>query len=356
MKTILLAAAAAMILTLLGTRLAIGILVKQGYGQFIRDDGPTGHHTKRGTPTMGGIVIMIAVVMAYFIAHLATWRPPTASGMLVLFLFLGTGLVGFLDDWTKISKQRSLGLDSKAKLIGQSLVAAIFGILAFQFPDERGVTPASAAISFLRDIEFLYLPVILAVIWIMLLVAAATNAVNLTDGLDGLATGASTMVFGAYTLINIWQYNQSCASLSSHGPRCYEVRDPHDLAVVAAALTAACFAFLWWNTKPAKIFMGDSGSLSLGGALAALAIFTRTELLLVLLGGLFVIITLSVILQVGFFKLTKGKRLFKMAPLQHHFELLGWGESTIVVRFWIICGICVTLGLGIFYAEWVTGL
>jgi phospho-N-acetylmuramoyl-pentapeptide-transferase len=358
-KTILLAGGVSLVLTLLGTRIAIGILVKHGYGQFIRDDGPTAHHTKRGTPTMGGIVIMISVVLAYFIAHLITMQPPTASGMLVLFLFLGAGLVGFLDDWTKISKQRSLGLDSKAKLIGQSLVAAIFGFLAFQFPDGRGLTPASPAISFLRDLWSHHdwaMPLVLAIIWIMLLVAAATNAVNLTDGLDGLATGASAMVFGAYTLINLWQYNQSCAWASTSGPRCYEVRDPHDLAVVAAALAAACFAFLWWNTKPAKIFMGDSGSLSLGGALAALAIFTRTELLLVILGGLFVIITMSVILQVGYFKATKGKRLFKMAPLQHHFELMGWGESTIVVRFWIICGICVSLGLGIFYAEWVAGL
>lgn len=356
MKTVLFAAGAAMIFTLLGTRVAIGILVRHGYGQFIRDDGPTAHHTKRGTPTMGGIVIMISVVAAYFLAHLVTWRPPTASGVLVLYLFLGAGLVGFIDDWTKISKQRSLGLNSKAKLIGQALVAASFGVLALNFPNERDVTPASQFVSFLRDIQFLQLPLILAVLWIVLLVAAATNAVNLTDGLDGLATGASTMVFGAYVLINIWQYNQSCASLSSAGPRCYEVRDPHDLAVVAAALATSCFAFLWWNTKPAKIFMGDSGSLSLGGALAALAIFTRTELLLIILGGLFVIITMSVILQVGYFKMTKGKRLFKMAPLQHHFELMGWGESTIVVRFWIICGLFVSLGLSIFYAEWVAGL
>ncbi|MDO5684164.1 MAG: phospho-N-acetylmuramoyl-pentapeptide-transferase [Propionibacteriaceae bacterium] len=356
MKTILFAAAAAMVFTLLGTRVAIGILVKQGYGQFIRDDGPTGHHTKRGTPTMGGIVIMISVVAAYFLAHLFTWRPPTASSLLVLFLFLGAGFIGFLDDWTKISKQRSLGLDSKGKMLGLTIVAVAFGVLSFMFPNHRDLTPASPAISFLRDIPWLVLPVPLAIIWIVLLVAGTTNAVNLTDGLDGLATGAATMVFGAYVLVNIWQYNQSCGWLSSAGPRCYEVRDPHDLAVVAAAMAAACFAFLWWNTKPAKIFMGDSGSLSLGGGLAALAIFTRTELLLVILGGLFVIITMSVILQVGYFKSTKGKRLFKMAPLQHHFELMGWGESTIVVRFWIICGIFVSLGLGIFYAEWVAGL
>lgn len=355
MKTILLASAVAMVATLIGTRFAIGVMVKHGYGQFIREDGPTEHLTKRGTPTMGGIVIMIAVVLGYAVAHLLTWNPPTASAVLVLYLFVGLGVVGFLDDWIKISKQRSLGLDSKAKLFGQSLVAASFAILAFQFPNERGVTPASQAVSFLRDIGPLTLPVVVAIAWIMLLIAGTSNAVNLTDGLDGLATGASTMVFGAYTLVNIWQYNQSCASVVTANPQCYEVRDPHDLAVVAAALAAACFGFLWWNTKPAKIFMGDSGSLSLGGALAGLAIFTRTELLLVILGGLFVVITLSVMLQVGYFKLTKGKRLFKMAPLQHHFELMGWGESTIVVRFWIFCGICVSLGLGIFYAQWVVG-
>lgn len=356
MKTILLAGGLAMVMTLLGTRLAIVVLVKNGYGQFIRDDGPTSHHTKRGTPTMGGLVIIAAVVLAYLVSHLLTWRPPSASAVLLLYLFVGLGVVGFLDDWIKISKQRSLGLNSKAKIIGQFVVAASFGLLSFQFPNGRGVTPASEFVSFLRDIELLHLPWLLAVIWIVLLITAASNAVNLTDGLDGLATGASAAVFAAYTLVNIWQYNQSCASLSTANPKCYEVRDPHDLAVVACALAGACIGFLWWNTKPAKIFMGDSGSLSLGGALAGLAIFTRTELLLVILGGLFVIVTCSVILQVSYFKITKGKRLFKMAPLQHHFELMGWGESTIVVRFWIVALLCVATGLGIFYAEWVAGL
>ena len=353
MKTILLAAALAMIFALLGTRVAIGLLVKNGYGQFIRDDGPTAHHTKRGTPTMGGLAIMAAVVLAYFLSHLITWSVPSYSGLLVLYVFLGTGLVGFLDDWTKISKQRSLGLDKKGKLIGQGLVASSFGWMALQLPDERGITPASQFISFIDDIHIFKMHWVVAILWIMLLIAAASNAVNLTDGADGLATGAATMVFGAYTLVNIWQYNQSCSTFNTAGPRCYEVRDPYDLAVISVALAGACFGFLWWNTKPAKIFMGDSGSLSLGGALAGLAVFTRTELLLAILVGLFVIITMSVILQVGYFKATGGKRLFKMDPLQHHFELIGWSESTIVVRFWIICGIFVTTGLGLFYAEWV---
>jgi phospho-N-acetylmuramoyl-pentapeptide-transferase len=281
--------------------------------------------------------------------------PVTASGLLVLFLMGGLGLVGFLDDYIKISKQRSLGLRSKAKFIGQTVVAVVFGWLALSFPHpDSGRTPASHAISFIRDLPSFTLPTVVVVVFFLLLIAGTSNAVNLTDGLDGLATGASTMVFGAYTLVNIWQNNQSCAL--TPGPKCYEVRDPLDLAVVAAALTGACFGFLWWNAAPAKIFMGDTGSLALGGALAGLAILTRTELLLAILGGLFVVITLSVILQVGYFKATGGRRLFRMAPLQHHFELKGWAEVTIVIRFWIICGLCVAAGLGVFYAEWVAGV
>ena len=355
MRTIVLAGGIALLATLFGTRVAIRILVKKGYGQLIRDDGPTSHHVKRGTPTMGGLVIIAAVLLAYFGSHLITLTPPSASALLILFLFTGLGVVGFLDDFIKISKQRSLGLRSKAKIAGQSLVAVLFALGSLQFPDERGVTPASRFISFLRDLPWPELPVVLVVVWVILLIAAASNGVNLTDGLDGLAAGACVMIFGAYTLVNIWQFNQSCAYTASAGPKCYEVRDPYDLAVVAIALTGACFGFLWWNAEPAKIFMGDTGSLSLGGALAGMAIFTRTELLLVILGGLLVIEVMSVILQVGFFKLTKGKRLFKMSPIHHHFELLNWAQVTIVMRFWIIAGLFVSGGLGIFYAEWVSG-
>ncbi len=304
---------------------------------------------------MGGLVIIASVLLAYFLSHLITLTPPSASALLVLFLFTGLGVVGFLDDFIKISKQRSLGLRSKAKIAGQSIVAIIFALLSLQFPDERGITPASEAISFLRDIEWLTLPIVLVVLWVILLIAAASNGVNLTDGLDGLASGACVMIFGAYTLVNIWQYNQSCAVTASAGPKCYEVRDPYDLAVVAAALAGACFGFLWWNAEPAKIFMGDTGSLSLGGALAGMAIFTRTELLLIILGGLLVIEVMSVVLQVSYFKLTKGKRIFKMSPIHHHFELLNWAQVTIVMRFWIIAGLFVAAGLGIFYAEWVAG-
>lgn len=358
MKAVLLAAAISLVLSLLVTPLFIKFLVSRRYGQFIRDDGPTSHHTKRGTPTMGGAVIIGASLLAYGAAHLFTLTPLTVSGVLVLFLMTGLGIVGFLDDYLKISKQRSLGLRSREKLAGQSLVGVIFAILALQFPNERFRTPGVPFVSFVRDtnVNFAFagtlLGLILFVLWANLIVAGLSNGVNLTDGLDGLATGASAMVFGSYVLIAIWQGNQNCQF--NPGVKCYEVRDPRDLAVVAAALMGACFGFLWWNASPAQIFMGDTGSLALGGAMAGLAITTRTEFLVVILGGLFVIITLSVIIQVGSFKLT-GKRVFRMAPLQHHFELVGWNEVTIVIRFWIVAGLFAALGMGVFYAEWVVG-
>ncbi|NIZ93664.1 phospho-N-acetylmuramoyl-pentapeptide-transferase [Kineococcus rubinsiae] len=359
MRAVLIAGAVSLVVALFGTPLYIRFLVRRKYGQFVRDDGPTSHHTKRGTPTMGGAVIIGGTLLAYALAHLVLWTPPTVSGLLVLFLMTGLGVVGFLDDFLKISKQRSLGLSARAKLLGQGLVGIAFAVLALQFPSGDGATPASTNISFLRDTRFdlafggAALGLVLFVIWSLLLIAGASNGVNLTDGLDGLATGACTMVFAAYVLIGTFQSNQSCYNpLSQFEARCYEVRDPRDLAVVAAAVMGACFGFLWWNASPAKIFMGDTGSLALGGALAGLAILSRTQVLLVILGGLFVIITLSVILQVGSFKLS-GKRIFRMAPLQHHFELAGWGEVTIVIRFWIIAGLFVSLGLGVFYAQWV---
>ncbi|WP_101524168.1 phospho-N-acetylmuramoyl-pentapeptide-transferase [Nocardioides houyundeii] len=356
MRAILFAGGLALIFSLLGTRVAITSLSRRGYGQEIRDDGPTTHHTKRGTPTMGGIVIIGASVVAYFLAKLITGQSPTASALLLLFLFVGLGAVGFLDDFIKIVKQRSLGLRSKAKMIGQTVIALVFGLLALSpmLEDERGETPASRHLSFIRDFDSWVVPTILLLVVIWFFITGFSNAVNLTDGLDGLATGACVMVFGAYTLVNIWQNNQSCALQSSGS--CYEVRDPLDLAVVSAAIMGACFGFLWWNASPAQIFMGDTGSLSLGGALAGLAILTRTEMLLVIIGGLFVVETLSVVLQVGYFKATKGRRIFRMAPLHHHFEMLGWEQVTVVIRFWIITGLAVATGLGIFYAEWVAGI
>ncbi|WP_341360640.1 phospho-N-acetylmuramoyl-pentapeptide-transferase [Georgenia sp. M64] len=359
MMAVLIAGAVALVLSMGGTPLFIRLLVAKNYGQFIRQDGPTAHFTKRGTPTMGGVVIIAATVLGYATANLATGRLPNASGMLLLLLMVGMGFIGFLDDYIKISRQRSLGLDERSKIVGQAVIGVGWAVLALQFPNENFRTPASTEISLIRDtgIDLAWagagLGLVLFVLWANFLITAWSNAVNLTDGLDGLATGTSMLVFGAYTVITIWQSNQSCQFLTEPGQGCYEVRDPRDLAIVTAAIVGASFGFLWWNTSPAQIFMGDTGSLALGGALAGLSILTRTEILGAVIGGLFVIIVMSDVIQIGFFKAT-GKRVFRMAPLHHHFELKGWGEVTIVVRFWIIAALFASAGLGLFYAEWVS--
>ncbi|CAB4330558.1 unannotated protein [freshwater metagenome] len=351
MREILISGAIALFISLFGTPILIKFLARRGYGQIIRDDGPSSHHTKRGTPTMGGLIIIFAVAVGYFIAHAISRNAVSTSALLVLGLMASLGFVGFLDDWLKVSRQKSLGLNAKQKILGQILFAAVFGYLGIRFPDGDGLTPISLNLSTVRDTS-LVLGAGLVIVWVVLMVTATSNGVNLTDGLDGLATGAAVMTFIAYILIGVWQFGQSCAI--APGGNCYLVRDPLDLAVLSAALAGACAGFLWWNASPAKIFMGDTGSLALGGALAGIATSLRIELLLIPLGGLFVIISASVILQVTYFKITGGKRIFKMAPLQHHFELMGWGEVTIVLRFWIIAGLCVALGLGLFYAQWVT--
>ena len=355
MKTILVTGAVSLVLALFGTPLVIGLLRRQGYGQPIRVDGPASHETKRGTPTMGGAVMVLASVVGYVVGHVATNDPMSASGLLVLFLMVGLGLVGFIDDFIKIYRQTSLGLRSGAKLAGQIVVGAVFALEVLQHPDGYDLTPADAHLSFLRDFGPA-LGTLPFVIWVVIVIAGFSNAVNLTDGLDGLATGATVLVLAAYVLIGIWQERNDCTTFLSR--QCYQIRDPLDLAVVAAAVLGACFGFIWWNAPPAKIIMGDTGSLALGGVLAGLAVCTKTQLLLLILGGLFTIITASVIIQTSVFKVTRlrtgrGIRVFKMSPLHHHFEMMGWPETTIVIRFWLICGLCIALGLGIFYAEWL---
>jgi phospho-N-acetylmuramoyl-pentapeptide-transferase len=349
-RNVLVAALVSLIVSLAGTPIAIRALRARGYGQLIRDDGPTSHHTKRGTPTMGGLVIIAATLAGYLAAHLVFQRGVTASGMLVLMLMTGLGLVGFLDDFIKIRKQRSLGLTTAAKFGGQAVVAVAFGLLATHFSNAHGFSPASTHLSFTRDYTLDFTAAGF-VVWAYLMVSATSNGVNLTDGLDGLAAGSSCMVFGAYVVIAFWQNGNNCAFDSSNA--CYAVRDPLDIAIIAASAMGACFGFLWWNASPARIFMGDTGSLSLGGLLAGIAMTTRTELLLVVLGGLFVIEVLSVIIQVSVFKATR-KRVFNMAPFHHHFELAGWDENTVIVRFWIIAGLAVAFGLGVFYAAFLS--
>ncbi|MDT7548783.1 MAG: phospho-N-acetylmuramoyl-pentapeptide-transferase [Actinomycetota bacterium] len=358
MRSVLIAAMTALVLSLLGTPAVVRLFRRRGYGQEIREDGPSSHAVKRGTPTMGGVVIIVATLIGYFVAHLFVsnqhGRGPTASALLVLGLMTALGLVGFLDDFIKIRKQRSLGLTAAAKFFGQLLTGVGFAIAALQFRNADGLAPASRHLSFVRDYEGIALGTVGFVIFAYLIVTATSNAVNLTDGLDGLASGTSVMVFAAYVVIAFWEFGNACTRVTATAQgACYSARDPLDVALVAAAAMGACFGFLWWNASPAKIFMGDTGSLALGGLLAGIAIVTRTELLLVVLGGLFVVETLSVILQVGVFKMTR-KRVFNMAPIHHHFELAGWVENTVIVRFWIIAGLAVAFGLGVFYAEFLS--
>ncbi len=353
MRLIILAGVGGMIFSLFFTPFLIKLLQRRGRTQAIRvsENGITypAHQGKVGTPSMGGIAILGGTIFGYAVAHLYVFRPPSYSVLLAFLLMGGLALVGFIDDYLKIYKQNSRGIRARTKLFGQAVVAIIFGYLAINGPNSLGVTPASTAVSFVRD-TLIVLPIAVFLIWVWFLVTAMTNAVNLSDGLDGLAAGASILTIAGYVLISVFQFNQSCAFEDS--AYCYTVRDPLDLAVFAAAIGGSLIGFLWWNTSPAKIFMGDTGSLALGGAIAALAIFTRTQLLMALMGGLFLIITLSVIIQVSSYKLTK-KRVFKMAPLHHHFEMSGWPEIQIVVRFWVIQGIMLAAALALFYAEWV---
>jgi phospho-N-acetylmuramoyl-pentapeptide-transferase len=360
MKTILIAAVFALLTSILCTPLVVAFFRRRGFGQEIRLDGPQTHLIKRGTPTMGGVAIIGSTIIGYAVAHIIIairgGGGPNASGLLALFLMFGLGAVGFVDDLIKIRNQRSLGLRARAKFGGQLIVGVAFAVMATRWHNRYGNAPASTKLSFVRDIGLISLGSVGFVIVAYLIISATSNAVNLTDGLDGLAAGSAAMVFGAFTLISFLQYRNPCDPTFHAG--CYHVRDPLDLAVVAASAMAACFGFLWWNASPAQIFMGDTGSLALGGLMAGLAILTRTELLLVALGGLFATITLSSIIQTGWFKLTRrrtgtGQRVFRMAPLHHHFELAGWDQVTIIVRFWILSGMAVAFGMGIFYADFI---
>ena len=335
---LLLAASAALILSLVGTPILIRYLQKRGIGQLIREDGPEGHHTKAGTPTMGGIAIVGSAVFGYGVAHFRIGGFE-ATGVTVLAAVVALAFVGFSDDYLAVRHRRNLGLKKRQKSAGQLLVGTGFALLALQWAD------ASTHVSFTRDLN-LDLGTWLWALWAIFLMTGASNAVNLTDGLDGLASGSAAMVFGAFVIIAFWQ---------TRNPSVYGVdpRQALDLAIVAAAMMGACAGFLWWNAAPARIFMGDTGSLAVGAAIAGLALLTRTHLLLPILAGLYVMETISVIIQIVTFR-GFGKRWFRMAPIHHHFELLGWPEFTVIVRFWLVAGLLVSFGLGVFYADFIT--
>lgn len=371
MRAVIVAAFVAFALTMALTPLAAKAFRRLKAGQPIRTDGPQTHLVKAGTPTMGGVVFIFTTVLAYVAGHLVLMALPekvdglvlnrptgfTATGIVLIGLFVTCGFVGFIDDWLKIRRKHSGGISGRAKVFGLSIAATIFGIVAVYYTgsidtDVISETVATPFISFTRDVPFLNVTNIGMVVLIVLLVNATANGVNLTDGLDGLATGASMMAFLAFMIIGFWEYRHWCGGATPSPNLCYDVRDPLELALIAGAAAGAMFGFLWWNTSPAQIFMGDSGSLSLGALIAGLAIASKTILLLPIIGALFVICTASVMIQVTSFKLT-GRRVFRMSPIQHHFELAGWSEVTIVVRFWIIAGIGVAIALGFFFADFL---
>jgi len=336
MVALLIAGAVAMMAAILGTPILIRSLQARGIGQQIRDDGPQGHFSKAGTPTMGGITMVGAVAIGYTASHIYTGAVFTAAGVLVVAVILGAAAVGLLDDWIKISRNRSLGLNKSAKSGALIAVFLVFAVLAVYR------AKVNTDLSFARSIDIsLANPVYVA--WALLILLAISNAVNLSDGLDGLAAGSAMYGFGAFVFIGFWQFRH---------PECYGVGPALDLSLIAAALAGSCAGFLWWNAAPAKIFMGDTGSLALGTGLGALALTTNTQLLLPVVGGLFVMITMSVVIQVAVFQVFH-RRVFRMAPIHHHFELVGWPETTVIVRFWILASLCTAVAIGLFYADFL---
>jgi phospho-N-acetylmuramoyl-pentapeptide-transferase len=322
-----------------GAAVLIRWLMERGIGQQIREDGPSGHVTKAGTPTMGGLAIVGAAVAGYLVGHLEKGAPFTKAGALVLLTVLGAAAIGFADDWIKVRRRRSLGLNKRAKLAAQVLLGSGFALASVYWAH------VDTDLSFTRATSFhLNLHAAGWAAFAAFVVIGGANAVNLTDGLDGLAAGSATFAFSCFAIIGYWQYRHF---------QIYGVRPALDLALDSVALAGACAGFLWWNAAPARIFMGDTGSLAIGAGIAALGLEMNLDLLLPVIAGLFVVVTLSVVVQVASFRLFH-RRVFRMAPLHHHFELMGWPETTVIVRFWILAGLCTALALGIFYADFIS--
>jgi len=314
----------------------IRLLRVRNIGQQVRADGPQGHLVKQGTPTMGGVLILVVVVVTFLLMG-----TPTRASVLALGTTLACGALGFVDDWAKVSHERSLGLRPRAKLLWQGLISVVFCLLAVNWAGvptwlQIPLTSAKIQLGAVATAIPLGGGLVVIVPWLYLafvcvMIVAMSNAVNLTDGLDGLAAGTVMIVTLAFAGI---AYRQN--SLEN--------------ALLGAAIAGACVGFLWYNSYPADIFMGDTGSLGLGAAIAALAVITKTELLLLVIGGIYVAETLSVVLQVASFKLT-GKRIFRMAPIHHHFEMVGWSETKVMVRFWIVTGILAGLGFAMYFVQ-----
>lgn len=350
MVSLLLSGGVALVVALIGTPLLIRSLRARGIGQPIREDGPPGHITRAGTPTMGGIVIVAGAVLGYGAGHLRTALAGhvritavfTTPGLTVVFAVVGAGVVGLLDDWIKVRQQRNLGLSKRAKILGQLIVAVAFTVLAVSWAH------VSTSVSFVRlGDAHIHLPTAVWAVFAVLVLTGSSNAVNLTDGLDGLAAGASAFAFSALVIIGFWQFRHTSFYRVPHAANAL------DLALIAAGMVGACAGFLWWNAAPARIFMGDVGSLAIGAGLAAVCLVGNLDLLLPIAGGLFVMETLSVIIQVASFRIFH-RRVFRMAPVHHHFELGGWPETTVIIRFWILAAMCTALALGVFYYQFIS--
>jgi phospho-N-acetylmuramoyl-pentapeptide-transferase len=341
---ILMAAVASFVVTILVTPLLIRALRARGVGQAIRDDGPIAHPhaAKAGTPTMGGLAIVGAALVGYLVAH--TRRSSvafTTTGWSLIALILGLCAIGYIDDYLGVRARRNLGLRKRGKTFGIVVIGGAFAWLAVDFAN------ASTHLSFTRPLDF-DLGKVGLFVWAVLVIYAVANAVNLTDGLDGLAAGSSALTFGAFIIIAFTEFRHPEIYGIAPGSSAHAL----DSAIIAAAMFGACAGFLWWNAAPARIFMGDTGSLAIGGAMAGLAIMTRTHLLLPILAGLPLIEAASVIAQVVSYRGFR-RRILRMAPIHHHFEVGGWSEFTVIVRFWLFAGICVSLGIGIFYADFL---
>jgi phospho-N-acetylmuramoyl-pentapeptide-transferase len=338
---VLIAVSVAFVVAVFGTSVVIRYLRRHHIGAQIRDDGPVEHPhmAKAGTPTMGGVALVTAAFVGYLAAHIRTEAIKFADTAITLWvLILGMMAVGFIDDYLGVRRARNLGLRKRGKTFGILLVTGVFAVMATQ------MVHVNTHLSFTRPMG-LDLGTVGWVLWCFAVVYAMTNAVNITDGLDGLLAGSGALVFAAFVVIAFTQFRH---------PGKYDIgaASSIDVAVVAAAMLGACVGFLWWNAPPAKVFMGDVGSLAIGGAMAGMGLLTNTHLLLPIIGGLYVVEILSVVAQVISFR-GFGRRVLRMSPIHHHFELLGWPETTILVRFWIFAGLTMSLGLGLFYADFL---
>jgi phospho-N-acetylmuramoyl-pentapeptide-transferase len=332
MVEVLLAGVLGMVISILSGPKFIDFLRKNEFGQQIREEGPKGHVVKQGTPAMGGLLIMIAMAVPFLV-----FSERTVPAVTAFFVTLGCAAIGFVDDWTKVSRRRSLGLSGRWKLVWLGAITVVVGIVAARGLD----TPLTT------DVYLPLLDVDLPLSWgwyvlLFVIIAGASNGVNLTDGIDGLAAGTTTIAILTYTAMSL------VAALASIRAVGAADQVDLDLAILGASLVGASIGFLWYNAFPAEVFMGDTGSMGLGGALAAFAIMTKTEILLILIGGIFLIEALSVIVQVISFK-RFGRRILLMAPLHHHFEMKAWSETKITVRFWIVTAILCACGFVLYY-------